>query len=233
MKKFWGTCENEKYFVGCNSATIYIYDKNNNELAKFKDVSYVTKAKFIPNTNILVAKSTDDYLVIYNLDELKLLKKIKVAKNIGGQDEGFAITPDAKYIYNIEHTTISYQTQITIYNTIDYNVEKILFKDNDKIFLQHIEFDENNNCYILGFMRNDRGTFDYGFISKLENDKLKNITKLERKEYNFLSVCKDWEESGYSEKLKEINILPYLYLVTDENELKRTTLKDKYNSCHN
>ena len=58
MKKFWGICNNDKYAVGCNGASIYIYDKNGKQLQVFKDSPYTYRAKFKPNTNILVAKLT-------------------------------------------------------------------------------------------------------------------------------------------------------------------------------
>ena len=35
MRKFWGFYKNESYCVGCNGATVYIYDKDENEITKF------------------------------------------------------------------------------------------------------------------------------------------------------------------------------------------------------
>ena len=40
MKKFGGFYENEKFKVGCNGASIYVYDTNDIELARFKDIQY-------------------------------------------------------------------------------------------------------------------------------------------------------------------------------------------------
>lgn len=38
-----------------------------------------------------------------------------------------------------------------------------------KIVLKDLEFDNNNICYLLGFMRNSEGVFDYE-IAKKEYD---------------------------------------------------------------
>ena len=37
MRRFWGFYDNGKYKVGCNGATMYLYDTDNHERAKFKD----------------------------------------------------------------------------------------------------------------------------------------------------------------------------------------------------
>ena len=36
MKKFWGYASNNKFSVGCTGQTVFLYDKNGNELGKFK-----------------------------------------------------------------------------------------------------------------------------------------------------------------------------------------------------
>ena len=40
MRKFWGLYKNDKYIVGCNGATVYVYDTDWKELAKFNDFPY-------------------------------------------------------------------------------------------------------------------------------------------------------------------------------------------------
>lgn len=165
MKKFWGTCNNDKYNVGCNGTSVYIYDKDNKELKVFKDAPYTYRAKFKPNTNILVAKSTAGFLLIYDLDKLKLIKKISTAK-IGSQDDGFAFSKDGKYLYNIERPIYSTKTRLTIYDMEDFNIIKTLFENDKKIVLKNLELDNNDICYLLGFMRDEEGVFDYGFSDK-------------------------------------------------------------------
>ncbi|HWR64626.1 MAG TPA: hypothetical protein VN364_00760, partial [Bellilinea sp.] len=64
MRNFWGYYENGKYRVGCTGGTVYIYDSENNELAKFRDVKNAYTAKFLPNTNTIVVKTTGGSLAV-------------------------------------------------------------------------------------------------------------------------------------------------------------------------
>ena len=239
MRKFWGTCNNSNYLVGCNGSTIYVYDKNEKEVAKFKDVKFVYRAKFIPNTNILIAKSTAGFLVIYDLDELKLVKKIEVSA-IGAQDEGFIITPDGKYLYNIEKPLYSTKTQLTVYDTSNFEVVKILFKNNDKVLLENLEFDEERKvCYVLGFMRNLTGVYDYGFIGKLFNDKIIEIKRIDKKRYDYISAYKSWEDNGFTdkafewsrlkmeEKIEKVSLIEIYNMLDNQNKTKKKSIIQK------
>lgn len=97
MKKYQGYAQNEKFKVGLNGKTVYIFDNDENELARFQDAPHMYRGKFIPNTNTLVVKSTAGWLLFYDLDSLALIKKIRFS-NIGSQDGNFAITQDGKYL---------------------------------------------------------------------------------------------------------------------------------------
>lgn len=68
MKKYQGYAQNEKFKVGLNGKTVYIFDNDENELARFQDAPYMYRGKFIPNTNTLVVKSTAGWLLFYDLD---------------------------------------------------------------------------------------------------------------------------------------------------------------------
>lgn len=52
MRKFVGYYDNGTYRVGCNGAAIYVYNQNNQELARFKDIKYAYRGKFLPDSNI-------------------------------------------------------------------------------------------------------------------------------------------------------------------------------------
>ena len=227
MKKFWGICNNDKYAVGCNGASIYIYDKNGKQLQVFKDAPYTYRAKFKPNTNILVAKSTAGYLLIYDLDELKLLNKTKTAQ-IDSQDDGFVFSKDGKYLYNIERPIYSTKTRLTIYDTKDYSVIKILFENDEKIVLKNLEFDKNNICFLLGFMRNDAGVFDHGFIAKLVSNNLKDIKILDEDKYEYLLAFKNWEDHGFSDKALE-----WFSKLKNLETIEKTTIIDTYSNLGN
>lgn len=221
-RKYWGYCYNEKFNVYCNGSTVYVYDKNDNELARFKDVPYAYRAKFMPHTNILVVKSTTGYLAIYDLNTLTLLKKIVVTQ-IGAQDEGFAFTPDGKYFCNIEKPVSSLHTQVTVYRTTDFKRIATLFQNNKVVNFKAIEFDENNKCYVLGFIRNDEGFYDYGFFGNLEEKGLTNAKKLSKDDFDYIRAFKYWEDFGFTEKEFENS-----NQLKDKENIAYISLKDLY-----
>ncbi|MBQ9413894.1 MAG: hypothetical protein IJU16_02065, partial [Clostridia bacterium] len=144
MRQFWGFYDNGTYRVGCNGRTVYVYDQHDRELAQFRDFPYVYAGAFQPHTNRFVAKSKAGLLGVYDLDRLTLIKKI-VITHIGTQDGGFAFTPDGAYFYNIEMPKDTWETQLTIYRTSDFEIEKILFQD-DTLALNTIEFGEQTKA---------------------------------------------------------------------------------------
>lgn len=227
MRSFWGFYKNEEYCVGCNGGTVYIYDREEKELARFKDMAYAYKAKFLPGSNIIVVKSTEGSLAVYSLDELKLMKKIVITRNVG-QDQGFAFSPDGKYLYNIERPRRSTETCLVKYNTAEFEVEERLFEDRTDMFLEHIEFDEESgNCYLLGFMRRESDrVYDYGFVAQLLNQTVTNVVKLEEECFRYVQVYKEWELSGFTKKalewssrLKDREIVPVTLKEVWENTM--------------
>ena len=74
MRKFWCYISNGIYSVGCTGQTVYVYDKEGKELAKFKDIKYGYKAVFSPTQNIFIVKSTGAYFAVYSLDTMSLIK---------------------------------------------------------------------------------------------------------------------------------------------------------------
>ncbi len=181
MRKFWGFYDNGKYQVGCNGGTIYVYDKNGAELAKFKDIKYAYSGVFKPNTNIFVAKSTEGKLAVYDLEELKLMKKITVT-TIGAQDEGFAFSYSGDLFYNIEKPDHSTATQLTVYDGSDFTKIDSYFADDRKMILDHIEV-YPDEIYLLGFIRGGDSVFDYGFVSKYADGKITGLKEIKSAEY--------------------------------------------------
>ncbi len=224
MRNFWGYYENGKYRVGCTGGTVYIYDSENNELAKFRDVKNAYTAKFLPNTNTVVVKTTGGSLAVYSLDKLELVKKIVITR-IGAQDEGFSFSPDGKYLYNIEKPYFSTQTRLTKYFTSDFKVAEILFESDKNIYLQDIEFDRNTGKrFILGFMRDFIGIYDYGFIGELINNRIENIKRLNRDTYDYIRAYKSWEMYGFTKKSMEWSRLKDLKVIVS------VTLKEAFES---
>lgn len=223
MKKFWGFYSNGKYSVGCNGATVYIYDCNGVELARFKDFPYAYKAAFLPNSNIIAVKSTEGYLGFYDLDALKLVKKVVVTR-IGAQDGGFAFSPDGAYFYNIEAPTDSTRSQLGIYETSSFTKTDTLFAENAEMVLMHVEFDAATGiCYLLGFMRGDDGVIAYGFTAIFDpkDRDIRDIHSIEEKCFDDLCDYKSWELSGFTAKALEWN-----YVLKDLSQIPKTSIKE-------
>lgn len=226
MKKYQGYTQNKNFKVGLNGQTIYIYDNEEKELARFQDAAYMYRGKFIPNTNILVVKATSGWLLFYDLDKLELMKKIKFS-NIGSQDENFDITPDGKYLYNIEAPKSSTKTRLTKYDLKTLKPIITSFHNLDNIFLKYIEI-YNDNIYLFGFIRNDEGIKDYGFIGLYkeigEKCGIQGVKKIDDNIYDKVNQYKVCEDYGFTQKS-----LRYRQLEKME-DLEKITLKDAYNS---
>ena len=87
MKKFWGYVSNNKFSVGCTGQTVFLYDKDGNELGKFKDIIYGYTPMISPDGKIFVVKSSDGRIAVYSLESFALIKKIRYTKF--GDDDGF------------------------------------------------------------------------------------------------------------------------------------------------
>ena len=226
MKKYQGYTQNENFKIGLNGKTIYIFDNEEKELARFQDATYMYRGKFIPNTNILVVKSTSWFLLLYDLDKLQLINKIKFS-NIGSQDENFDITYDGRYLYNIEAPKSSTRTQITKYDLKTLKPIITTFHNLDKVFLKYIETDKNN-IYLLGFARNNEGIKDYSFIGlykEIGNQcKIQEVKKIDEDLYGRIYRYKICEDYGFTQKELKYQDLERI------DELEKITLKDAYNS---
>lgn len=201
MKNFWGYTTNGEYSVGCTGQTVYLYDKDNNEIKKFKDIIYAYSPVISPDGKIFVVKSTDGRFAAYSLETFTLIKKIRYTKF--GDDCGFCFTPGGQFFINIGCGKDSLHSAIYVYNTSDFSlINKIVI--DDKMVVHHIEFDENTNSYyVLGFVRDDDGVLQNGFVAEFDDNQIKNITAISENEYDFYRSYKHLEIMGFSKKAYE------------------------------
>ena len=210
MRKFYGFFDNGKYKVGCNGGTIYVYNQDEIEIARFKGLSCTYRGAFRPNTNVFVAKSTIGSLMVYDLDTLSLIKKVNYTRK-GAQDEGFAFSESGNMFYNIEKPILSTKTQLTVYDGTSFDIVATYFGDNEKMFLQYIET-YVDDIYVVGFMRGDNGIYDYSFTARIVNGEVKDIKKIQsnvfpitdwspwdKNDCRYLCIYKDWETHGFSD----------------------------------
>ena len=214
MKKFYGFFDNGKYQVGCGGGTIYVYDRDENELARFKGLSTTYKGAFHPGRNIFAAKSTNGLLVAYDLDTLSLIRKINI--HASAQDEGFAYSPSGDVFYNIEKPVLSTRTQLTVYDGVTFDKKEVYFENEEKMHLEHIET-YPGEIYLFGFMRGESGCGEYPFAARFIDGRVADIREIKTKlydtpgrwmiwfdtDYEYVKTYKNWELHGFTEKEAE------------------------------
>jgi hypothetical protein len=218
VKKFWGYASNNKFSVGCTGQTVFLYDKNGNELGKFKDIIYGYTPMISPDGKLFVVKSTEGRLAVYSLQTFSLIKKFRFSKVDGAQDDGFCFSIDGKLFFNLERHQDSLHSAISVYNTTDFSLaNQVLLGEN--MMLDHIEFDTaTNSYYVLGFIRGDNRVMAYGFVAKFEDNQINHITAISENEYDFYRSYKHLEIMGFSEKAYQ-----WSYIDCELDKLKTTS----------
>ena len=219
MKKFWSYISNDKFSVGCTGQTVFLYDKDGNELGKFKDIIYAYTPMISPDGKLFVVKSTEGRLAVYSLETLSLIKKFRFSKVDGSQDDGFCFSPDGKLFINIERHKDDLHSAISVYDTFDFSLSNRILSGED-MMISHIEFDkETNKYYVLGFIRGDDLVIDHGFVAEFEDHQIKNITAISVKEYDFYTSYKALEIMGFTKKAYE-----WSFMDRELDELKSMNL---------
>lgn len=175
--------KNKKYYIGTSSATIYIYDYSSKELiCKFKDVPYADKLFLNDDETILVAKSTEPKIAIYDLEELKLVHKIRVKETNQPQDANLSFSDCGKYLYNIvyDKELLSFLIKLDImsgtYKRID-SLPHFVYTD-----ILHIK--EHSRYYLWGYERGEPNKyfikeFDYNWNEIKHIDFNHHVTHVE------------------------------------------------------
>ena len=196
MPRFVSYVSNGIYDIGCTGQTVYVYDKNGMELAKFKDLIYAYHAVISPCGDIFVVKSTDGRLAAYSLERLSLVKKFRFSNVNYAQDDGFCFSADGKYFINIERQSDDLHFAISVYDTSDFGVvSQISLGDSGMV--QNIE-QIDGEFYVLGFWRDTNLIITQNFVAKYKDGKIcesVNITQNDYEYYNELLLNKRRGES--------------------------------------
>lgn len=207
MKKFWNYISSGEYSAGCTGSTVFLYSKDGNELAQFKDLTHAYKLAFSPASDILAVKSIEGFMAIYSPSERRLIKKFKFSKIRYGQNHNFCFTCDGKLLYNIESPTNECVNQISIYDTTDFSFKKQILNEDENLMVTSLEYDsESDRIYVLGFYRiisnNTPTAWEY-WVAYLDNDKLEGIKRISEKEHDCYCNFMDLKDSGFTEKQKK------------------------------
>lgn len=200
MKNFKGYTTNGSFSVGCTGQTVYLYDKDGNEIRKFKDIIYAYTPMISPDGKIFVVKSTDGRLAVYSLKTFSLVKKFRFSKVNGAQDDGFCFSKNGEYFINLERHIDDLHSVITTYNTCDFSIKSKLVLPDD-MQVQFIERDDKGDkYYVLGFVLGQKREYDNRyFVAEFKNNNLSNITKITQKEYEYYWHYKRFEIMGFPE----------------------------------
>ncbi len=219
MRSFWTYITNGIYSLGLTGRTVYVYDKNGNELKRFKDLPYAYTAAFSPTGDTFVVKTTEGRLAVYSLENLCLIKKFRFSKVDASQDDNFCFSPDGEKLFNIERHIDTCKTALSVYNTKDFSIEKILFTDDDKTVLRTVEYDSQSDTYfLLGFLRDSNGIAHKFFVAKLVDDSLSEMKFISEKTYWFYKEYFDLKMHGFTKKVKEWSELERSELDRIENK---------------
>lgn len=227
MKKFWSYIENDKYGVGCTGQTVYVYDKNGAELAKFKELPYAYKPAFSPCGNIFVVKTTEGRLAVYSLETLSLIKKFRYSKVAYSQDDGFCFSPDGKYFVNVERHIDSLNSAISVYDTSDFSIKSQLLL-HQRIMISQIEF-ADGEYYVLGFMRGADGSKMDCIVGKYANNSIKDIRVIPEQEQWFYENYLDLKLMGFTEKAYEWHNFQTDLLQLKKSDYSLSTLWKQHN----
>lgn len=201
MRRYWSLIENDKYTIGCTGQTVYLLDKNNTEIAKFKDLPYAYTSGISPKGDIFVIKTTEGRLAIYSFSPPALIRKFRYSKVDGSQDDNFCFSSDGKVFYNIERQIDSCKTALSVYDTSDFSLKKrILDKDYSRV-LTAIEYDaETKTVFLLFFLRNKDGVASKYFVGRLNGDELDDVINISQKEHDFYEKYIHLRMLGFSDK---------------------------------
>ena len=198
MKNFCSYIKNDKYAIGCIGQTVYLYDSECTEIAKFKDLPYAYVSVISPNGDIFVVKTTEGRLAVYSLETLSLVKKFRYSKVNGAQDDGFCFSSDGRYFINLERQGDALHSAISIYNAKDFSrVSQLLLDEN--MMVSHIELGDGE-YYVLGFMRGTDRVMTKRFVGKFANGQIKDILSISEQEYEFYSDYLYLKMMGFTEK---------------------------------
>ena len=228
MRNFWAYVSNGEFSVGCTGRTVFIYDKDNNELGQFKDITYAYTPMISPDGKIVVVKTTEGRFAVYSLETLSLIKKFRFSKVDGAQDDGFCFSPDSKYLINVERQIDDLHSAISVYDTADFSlVGRMCFDKN--IMLDYIEYDvASDSYYVLGYERFEHENKD--FVTQVVDLQLKNITYISREDYELYHHYKNLEIMGFTKKAYEWSFLDCSFEEIKAKNCSLAELYKRYNS---
>ena len=214
MRNFYGLYTNGKYKVGM-SGTVWVYDMEDNLLGRFTETPYSYVGAFVPGKDVFVSHTNENHLVVYDIANMKMLKKIKTSNCGGSEDTGVVFSSDGKYLYCIQaHWNDWLKSRLVVYDTENFEIEKEFFSNESIIKLKEIEIENDGTCYVLFGERDEKtGVIENNYVGIFQDGKIVEKRILNTKLNNWLDILSyfSWKRSGFTKKtfplfLKEAGI---------------------------
>lgn len=147
--------KDKKYYIGTSTSSVYIYDYETTELVKrFNDVRYQDKLYLNEDNTLLVVKSTNPQIAVYDLNTLTLKHKIYVKGTSQPQGSNLCFSHCGNYLYNIvyDNDLLSFILKIDLK---DGSYKKINIPP-FCVFTQILYVKEHKQYYLFGYERTSK-----------------------------------------------------------------------------
>ena len=183
MPLFKSIVKNEHYSIGCTGQTVWVWDKNDTVIAKFKDLKYAYRAMISPCGDIFIVRSNEGMLAVYSLESLSLIKKFRFSKEKESGDYGCCFSQDGKYFLNIEYYKSCWNASIAVYSTDDFSlVSRIVMGE----YLHIAEMQViDGEYFVIGYTRGEDRVYNRQFVAKLIDGRLCDTMQISRSDYWF------------------------------------------------
>ena len=211
MRSFWSFKGNGKYDIGCTGQTVFLYDKQGEELARFKDLKYAYKSEISPKGDIFAVKSNLGTIAVYSLDPPALIKKLRLP-HMTDSDENFCFSPDGTELYDLAMFTDKADSfpypAILIYDTSDFSLKDRISYPDRSVELLAIEYQNyTDGIFLQGYFRNKHGIGVRPFVAKLKDRELKDHARITKEEELFYMQYINLRGSGFARKNYEWTFL--------------------------
>ena len=200
VRDFYGFYCNGKYQVGL-SGTVWVYDMEDRLIGRFTETPYSYFGAFVPGTDVFVSHTNECHLVVYDLSEMRMLKKIKTSNCGADESSGLAFSKDGKRLCCVQADWNDWlKRRLVIYDTGNFEVEKEYFNDEDTLVLKEIEIENDGTCYISASERDvETGVITRHVVGIFRNGELAARRPYEE---DWLTVTDyfSWKRSGYTKK---------------------------------
>ena len=203
MRDFYGFYSNGKYKVGL-SGTVWVYDKEDRLIGRFKDTPYSYIGAFVPGTDRFVCHSNECHLVVYDLAEMQRLKKIKTSRFGADDNGGMAFSTDGKRLYCVQaHRKLEGICRLVVYDTESFEVLGE-YLDEQNLLIHEVEIDSDGTCYLLcsGERDPEKGWFERDFVGIFRDGEI-----VEKRAYQEswldVSIYFCWKRTGFTKKAAE------------------------------